>query len=83
MVKINSNREFLTKLLVIGAPILLQSFLSASLNFIDVFMVGQLGKIEVAAVGIGNQIFFLFLMLNFSITSGAAIFTAQYWERKI
>jgi len=70
------------KLLTIATPIILQNFLSSALNFLDVFMVGQLGETEVAAVGIGNQIFFLFLMFIFSVASATAIFTAQYWGKK-
>ena len=76
------HKEFLPKLLAIATPIVLQNFLTSALNFLDVFMVGQLGEIEVAAVGIGNQIFFLFLMFIFSIASATAIFTAQYWGKK-
>ncbi len=76
------HKEFIPKLLTIASPIILQNFLTSALNFLDVFMVGQLGEIEVAAVGIGNQIFFLFLMFIFSVASAAAIFTAQYWGKK-
>lgn len=76
------HKEFIPKLIAIASPIILQNFFSSSLNFVDVFMVGQLGEKEVAAVGIGNQIFFLFLMFTFSIASGVSIFTAQYWGKK-
>ena len=60
----------------------MQNFLTSALNFVDVFMVGQLGEGEVAGVGIANQIHFLFLMFVFSIATGTAVFTAQYWGRK-
>lgn len=76
------HKEFIPKLIAIASPIILQNFLTSALNFLDVFMVGQLGEKEVAAVGIGNQIFFLFLMFIFSVASAAAIFTAQYWGKK-
>lgn len=76
------HKEFLPKLLAIATPIVLQNFLTSALNFLDVFMVGQLGETAVAAVGIGNQVFFLFLMFIFSIASASAIFTAQYWGKK-
>jgi putative MATE family efflux protein len=77
-----THKEFIPKLLTIASPIILQSLLQASLNFVDVFMVGQLGDNAVAGVGIGNYIYFLFIMLIFSIASGASIFTAQYWGKK-
>lgn len=76
------HKEFIPKLIAIAAPIILQNFLTSTLNFLDVFMVGQLGEREVAGVGIANQIYFLFLMFVFSIATGAAVFTAQYWGKK-
>lgn len=45
-------------------------------------MVGQLGSVEIAAVGLGNQIFFLLIMFLFGVGSGGAIFIAQYWGKK-
>ena len=42
-------------------------------------MVGQLGEVSIAALGLGNQIFFLVNLLMFGISSGYAIFAAQYW----
>lgn len=76
------HEEFIPKLLAIATPIVLQNFLTSALNFLDVFMVGQLGEREVAAVGIGNQVYFLFIMFIFSIATGTAVFTAQYWGKK-
>ena len=76
------HKEFIPKLITIASPIILQNFLTSTLNFVDVFMVGQLGEKEVAGVGIANQIYFLFIMFVFSIATGAAVFTAQYWGKK-
>jgi putative MATE family efflux protein len=45
-------------------------------------MIGRLGTVEIAAVGLGNQVFFLFQLTLFGICSGGAIFTAQFWGRK-
>lgn len=45
-------------------------------------MIGQLGETEIAAVGQANQLFFLFALMLFGVSSGAAIFTAQYWGVK-
>ena len=38
--------------------------------------------LPIAAVGLGNQIFFLLNIVLFGISSGAAIFVAQYWGKK-
>lgn len=45
-------------------------------------MVGQLGSVEIAAVGLGNQIYMLLNMVLFGISSGGAIFIAQFWGKK-
>ena len=73
------DKEYLTNLIKIVLPITFQNFISASLNAIGVLMIGQLGDTSVAAVGLANQVFFLFSLMLFGITSGSAIFTAQYW----
>lgn len=76
------DKYFVPRLLALATPILLQNLLSSSLNFIDVFMIGRLGENEVAAVASANQFFFVFMMLNFGLASGSAIFTAQHWGQK-
>ena len=45
-------------------------------------MVGQLGSVEIASVGLGNQIYMLLNMVLFGISSGGAIFIAQFWGKK-
>ena len=69
-------------MLKLASPIVLQHLIFSSLGLVDVMMIGQLGETAVAAVGIANQIFFLASLLFFGITSGMAIFTAQYWGTK-
>jgi Na+-driven multidrug efflux pump len=46
---------------------------------IDTVMVGQLGEVSIAAVGLANQYFFILMLMFFGINSGAGIFIAQYW----
>jgi putative MATE family efflux protein len=48
---------------------------------IDVIMVGQLGETSIAALGLSNQIFFVLILILFGLSSGVAIFTAQYWGK--
>jgi len=76
------DRSFLRELLVIAVPISFQQLLSASLNMIDVIMVGQLGETAIAALGLSNQVFFVLILILFGTTSGMAIFTAQYWGKQ-
>jgi putative MATE family efflux protein len=75
------DRTFLRELLVIAIPISFQQLINASLNMIDVIMVGQLGEASIAAMGLSNQVFFVLILILFGLTSGMAIFTAQYWGK--
>jgi len=76
------DRFFLRELLVIAIPISFQQLINASLNMIDVIMVGQLGEASIAALGLSNQVFFVLILILFGATSGMAIFTAQYWGKQ-
>jgi putative MATE family efflux protein len=76
------DREFLRAMLTLAVPVAFQQLITASLNMIDVLMVGQLGETSVAALGLANQIFFLLILFLFGVTSGIAIFTAQYWGKR-
>lgn len=74
--------HFSRTLLTIALPIILQNLMQSLVNMLDTIMVGQLGAVAIAAVGLGNQIFFLLNMILFGISSGAAIFVAQYWGKR-
>ena len=76
------DREYWSTLVRLALPIAAQSFISSSINVVGVVMVGQMGEKAVAAVGLANQVFFIFSLLLFGISSGAAIFTAQLWGIK-
>ena len=66
----------------IAAPVALHNLVIASLSFVDTLMIGQLGEVEIAAVGIGNQLFFLYTLLLFGIGSASGVFVSQYWGKK-
>jgi len=68
-------------MLSLAIPVAFQQFITASLNMVDVIMVGQLGEASIAALGLANQVFFLLILFLFGVTSGMAIFTAQFWGK--
>lgn len=76
------SKSFIRNLFFIAFPIILQDFLSSFVNMLDTIMVGQLGAIDIAAVGLGNQLFFVMSLGVFGIASGGQIFIAQYWGKK-
>ncbi len=63
-------------------PIALQNLITSSLNFVSVVMIGQLGEVPIASVGLANQIWFLLNLMVFGVSSGSAMFTAQLWGKK-
>lgn len=73
------SKNFLNTVFKIGLPLIIQFVLTSILNFIDVIMVGQLGEAEIAGVGIGNQIVYIFILCSLGIATGAGIFAAQFW----
>jgi putative MATE family efflux protein len=75
------DKTFVRTMLGLAIPVAFQQFITASLNMVDVLMVGQLGEASIAALGLANQVFFLLILFLFGVTSGMAIFTAQYWGR--
>lgn len=66
----------------IAAPVALHNLVISSLSFVDTLMIGQLGEVEIAAVGIGNQLFFLYTLLLFGIGSASGVFVSQFWGKK-
>ena len=76
------DREFLSNMLKIGLPIMIQNLVTSSLNMVDTIMVGKLGEVEIAAVGIANQYFFFFSMIFVGLCSGCSVFISQYWGKK-
>ncbi|MDR2551709.1 MAG: MATE family efflux transporter [Treponema sp.] len=77
-----NDRAFYRSLFAISVPIMLQNLINSFVNMVDTVMIGRLGTTEIAAVGLANNVFFLFTMLLFGICSGGAIFTAQFWGRR-
>lgn len=78
----NMNKKtyhFTRTMLSIAVPVTLQNLLFSSLTFIDTLMIGALGDLPLAAVGMaGKWTWFLGIVL-FGFTSGAAVFLAQYF----
>ncbi|RLD06691.1 MAG: MATE family efflux transporter [Chloroflexi bacterium] len=76
------DKKFIRSMLGLAIPVAFQQFISAGVNMVDVLMVGQLGETSIAALGLANQVFFLLIVFLFGITSGMAIFAAQYWGKR-
>ena len=76
------RKDFYSRLLFLSFPIIVQNLLMNSLSFIDTLMITKVSEEALAAVGLANQMYFLITLFYFGVSSGAAIFVAQYWGAK-
>lgn len=58
-------------------PVVLTNLLQSSVSVIDTFMVGRLGPIPIAAVGMGNTLRLLVFVLLLSVSAGGMALIAQ------
>lgn len=82
MERTTAKNQFYTKLITLAIPIVLQSLVTSSLNLVDNLMIGQLGEVSIAAVGLGNQVYFLANLFMLGVSGGTSIFFAQYWGKQ-
>lgn len=75
------NKIFYKTLFFLCLPIIIQNLISTLINMIDTVMIGSLGEISIASIGIANQYFFLYNMALSGIIGGAAIFIAQFYGK--
>lgn len=76
------DKNFLSRLLRLGMPIMLQNLFVVLGNSITTLMTGKLGDIPIAAAGLSSQLFFILSLVQFGVSSGASIFTAQFWGNR-
>ena len=74
-----NNKDLLRMMVKVALPIAAQSLIASSLSLIDNLMVGSLGELELNAVGVSVQYFFVNWMLLFGFTSGTATFISQFY----
>lgn len=80
--KLIKDKAFYLSLAALALPIALQDLIKYGLNLADNVMVGALSEIELSAVTLANQPFFLFSMLSFGLASGGAVLIAQYYGKQ-
>lgn len=73
------TKSLLGTLRRIALPIALQSLIASSLNLVDTLMVGSLGEVQLASVGLSTQMFFIHWGILFGFSSGAAAFMSQFF----
>ena len=83
--KFIGNREFYKELLVVATPIALQQFISAIVNALDTFMVGNFdGSTATAAVSVANRYFNSFNAILIAIAVSCSVFYSTiFWSKAI
>lgn len=74
--------QFYKKFFILMLPMALKELISSLTNLIDTIMIGRLGDAPIAAIGIGNQVYFLFTVFLFGISCGAGVFSSQFWGKQ-
>lgn len=70
------------RVMILTIPIIIQNLISSLLNLMDTVMIGKLGELYLASVGIANQYFFFFTLMLFGVNAGCSIFISQFWGKK-
>lgn len=70
--------DFMKSLSKIAIPVTLQSMLQASFSIIDQIMIGQLGEVNIAAVGLYGNFSLIFSVVMGSVGTVAGILIAQF-----
>lgn len=74
-----SRKQQMIDAIKLGWPISLQNTLVTLLSMIDVIMVSHLGDAAIGAVGLGNRVLFVVMVIIFGLSWGVGILSAQYY----
>ena len=73
------NRAFYRRVFGVAVPIIIQNGITNFVSMLDNIMVGQIGTMPMSGVSIVNGLIFVFNLCIFGASSGAGIFTAQFF----
>ena len=73
------DRAFYRRMLSVVLPLIIQNSITNFVSMLDNIMIGQIGTVQMSGVAIVNQLLFVFNLTIFGATSGAGIFTAQFF----
>lgn len=76
------KHPFFISVLSLAVPVALQSMLQSSFSIVDQVMIGQLGSVSVAAVGIAGKFAWIFSVLVSAVGAVAGIMISQYLGQK-
>lgn len=78
---ITRDKRFYRLLFSIALPIAIQNLITFMVSMVDTLMVGSLGEVQLSAVSIANNLFFVLTILMFGLAGGSNIMISQYWGK--
>ncbi len=78
----SKEKPFFRSVCALAIPVALQSMLQASFGVVDQVMIGQLGGVEVAAVGLAGKFTGIFNVIVSAVGAVAGIMISQYMGQK-
>ncbi|MDK0693309.1 MAG: MATE family efflux transporter [Clostridium perfringens] len=78
---ITRDKRFYRLLFSIALLIAVQNLITFMVSMVDTLMVGALGEIQLSAVSIANNLFFVLTILMFGLAGGSNIMISQYWGK--
>lgn len=79
---ITRDKSFYKLMFSIALPIGIQNLITFTVSMADTMMLGTLGEVQLSASSIGNNLFFIMMVLMFGLGGGAGVMTAQYYGKK-
>lgn len=76
------EKDFFKSVCKLAVPVALQSMLQASFSIVDQIMIGQLGSVAVAGVGLAGKFSSIYLVLVSAVGAVAGIMISQYMGQK-
>ena len=76
------KKRYYQSLRQLALPISLQCLLQSSFSVVDQIMIGQLGSVSIAAIGLGGKFISLLTVMVQAIASAAGIIMAQAVGKK-
>ena len=78
----SKKQSFLRTVCALAVPVALQSMLQASFGVVDQVMIGQLGGVDVAAVGLAGKFTGIYNVVVSAVGAVAGIMVSQYMGQK-
>ena len=76
------QKAFYRKVFALVIPMALQNLINVGVSATDVIMLGKVNEQVLSGCSLGGQVFFIFNLFLFGISSGVSVLTAQYWGKR-